>query len=131
MTPPLAQSLAALEQANRVRSIRALVKRDLAAAADVGASVRHVTELLVDVPPHLETMAVSKLLGACRGFGPIRTRRTLTLLRISPTRTLAGLCADERVALVIELDQVVRRWEAQRNQPHRRRHLAETSGAAR
>jgi hypothetical protein len=93
------QRMEALAFANAVRVRRARVKRDIAAsAADVARqkAVRHVA----DPERALHTMKVLDLLLALPKVGRVKANRTINRMRISPSKTLAGLSERQRAELV-------------------------------
>jgi hypothetical protein len=85
-TPPdrsLEQRLTALTEANRVRSHRAEVKRDLGAGAKVVELIRATPKL-----------------------GRVKAERALKLAAVSPSKTLGGLTDRQRRDLVDALAHV-------------------------
>lgn len=98
-----AQALAALNEANRVRSARAQVKRQVAAEKDVAAS-RRLAALHIDHPQgECATMAVVDLLTACWGMGGFRSARYLRIAQVLPHTPLGRLTQRQRGALVAVL----------------------------
>lgn len=91
----LEQRLAALEEANRIRSYRAELKRRLR-GGNVGAAAA-----LED--PDCDTMKVVDLLLALPTVGRVKANRALTRMRISPSKTIGGLSDRQRVELVAQL----------------------------
>lgn len=100
VAPPrsLAQRQAALLKANRVRTVRADLKRDLKAGR------RLLVDVLADVDegrePDLETMHLFELLLAVPKCGRVKANVILQRARISPSKTLGGLSARQRRELV-------------------------------
>lgn len=94
--PPrsLDQRLAALERANRVRSARAALKRDLKAGRVA------LEQLLEDPPDWLLTARIGELLLAVPKLGSVKVRRRLALCAIAPSRTLGGLTVRQRRELL-------------------------------
>ena len=89
-----AQRMAGLAPANRIRSFRAVVKRDIKEGrADPLAMLR-------EVAPELATMHVATFLLALPGYGQVRVRRLLMRLAIAQAKTLSGLSDRQRGALV-------------------------------
>ena len=82
------QRLAALREANRIRSHRAELKRRLR-AGEVDPA-----EVLAD--PDCATMKVSKLLLALPKVGRVKADRALRRSSTSPSKTLGGLTARQR-----------------------------------
>lgn len=89
-----AQSLEALSAANRARSLRSQLKRDVAAGNLT------VAEVLVDPPPYTLRMPLFDLLAAQPRWGAKRTRRLLTLLQISELRLIGELTYRQRDLIV-------------------------------
>lgn len=87
------QRLAALKVANDVRIVRAQVKRDIK-AGDIEA-----WPLIKDAPTELEKMRVLDLLLAVPKLGRVKARRALVELRISESKTLAGMSDRQRDVL--------------------------------
>ena len=105
-TPPLgapersaAQRREALALANKVRSERAQLKRDLK-RGEVS-----IAELLREPPGCLASAKVMDLLRALPGYGPAKTARLLTRCRVSPSKSMAGLTERQREALIAALEK--------------------------
>jgi hypothetical protein len=103
-TPPdrsTAQRMTALESANRIRTVRADLKRDLKAGRV------KLVDVLSDVEdggaPDLETMHVYDLLRAGPKCGRVKANTVLQRARISPSKTLGGLSARQRRELATAL----------------------------
>ncbi len=93
----LEQRLAALQQANYIRSRRARLKRDLKAGrADLAP-------LLLEPPSWLETAKVTDLLLTLPKYGRVKTTKILRHLAIAPSKTVGGLSRRQRAALVATL----------------------------
>lgn len=92
--PPrsLAQRFAALEEANRIRTHRKLVKRNLAGGR-IGLGA-----LLAD--PDCATMKVFDALIALPKVGRVKANRALTQTRISPSKTCGGLSGRQAAELL-------------------------------
>jgi hypothetical protein len=90
----MVQRMDALHRANRVRSQRAALKRDLK-----GGRVT-IGQLLLDPPEFLETAKVVDMLLAVPKYGRVRTHRILNQCRISPSKTIGGLSPRQRRELV-------------------------------
>jgi hypothetical protein len=88
------QKMDALAEANRIRSARAGLK------ADIKAGRFAASDILVNVPPFAETMAVRDLLMAIPKVGRTKTNQVLFRVRVSPSRSLGGLSPRQRDALV-------------------------------
>jgi hypothetical protein len=89
--------MAALEQANRIRTLRARLKVDL----DTGETT--LASLLSKPPDFLQTAKVATLLRALPGLGPVKAARIMELCRVSPQKTVAGLSERQRAALLVAL----------------------------
>ena len=89
-----AQRMAGLAHANRIRSLRAVVKRDLK------AGIADPVAMLREVAPEMATMNVQVFLLALPGLGVVRARTLLRRLAISPSKTLGGMSDRQRGALV-------------------------------
>jgi hypothetical protein len=91
-TPPrtIEQRLKALANANRIRSHRAGLKRD------VKAGRTDPLKQLLDPPAELGTMKVCDLLLAVPKVGRVKVNRALVMCRISPSKTLGGMTDRQR-----------------------------------
>lgn len=92
----LTQRLDALEQANRVRSYRARLKRDIKAGR---LSEEQLDDLVANPPDHLLSMRVTDFLLALPWVGESRVDRCLVLCQASRSRSLGGLSDRQRLAL--------------------------------
>jgi hypothetical protein len=90
----LAQRMSALEEANRIRSMRAQFKRDLKARR------KNAHDYLLDPPEWLETMKIIELLLAVPKYGRVKANKVLQLSRISPSKTVGGMSARQRAEIV-------------------------------
>src|SRR4051812_26832035 len=90
----LQQRMDALKKGNRIRTQRAVLKRDLKAGR---ASIR---QLVVDPPEWLLTAKVFDLLLALPKYGRVKVNRILVAQRISPSKTVGGLSERQRGELV-------------------------------
>ena len=86
--------LDALQKANKIRSRRAQLKKDLAAG-----SVQ-IVDILTLPPDFAETERVSVLLRAVPKYGSARVTRLLIRSRIGDSKRLAGLSDRERAELI-------------------------------
>lgn len=93
----LQQRFDALAKANDVRVNRARRKRDLKARRV------HVTGLLRELPPELETMKVFDLLLAAPSYGRVKVNKLLAAHRIAPSKTVGGLSDRQRRELLLAL----------------------------
>lgn len=100
----LEQRLEALDQANRVRSARALLKRRL--KTDPTDAELVIRDPRIDY----RTMLLRDLLLALPGLGEMRVDRFMVAARISPRKTLQGLSDRQRD----EALQYVRAYAAHR-----------------
>lgn len=91
------QRFAALEKANKIRTYRAGVKRDIAAGR------KRVLPLLLTADPMLDTMKVYDLLLAQPKVGRVRANRLLRHADISPSKTVGGLTERQRGELALSL----------------------------
>lgn len=90
----LAQRLEALEKANRTRSARAELKRDLRAGR------RMVVDVIADPPGCAASMTVLDALLAAPKVGRVKAARMLRVAGVSPSRPLGALSVRQRAALV-------------------------------
>lgn len=100
-----AQRMEALGRANAVRSFRARLKRRIKDHGKEAGKVE-VAWQLVDPHPLLTTMKIRGLLIACPGIGSTKADRILRECRISPSRTIGGLTARQRLELACKLPPV-------------------------
>ncbi len=89
----LAQRLDALQRANVVRTERAQLKRDLKSGRVA------IQTLLLDPPACMITAKVFDILLAVPKYGRVKANRTLRDCRISPSKTMGGLSARQRLDL--------------------------------
>lgn len=97
LAPTREQAMAALEKANRIRAVRAQVKRDLK-AGDIQA-----WPLIADPGDELLNMRVYDVLLAIPRFGVVKAQRLLARHRISQRKTLGGITERQRAELVAAL----------------------------
>ncbi|HEX6020645.1 MAG TPA: hypothetical protein VFZ00_01535 [Solirubrobacter sp.] len=90
----LTQRLDALQEANRVRCLRAQLKRDLKAGR------RHGIEVLANPPEWAATMKVIDVLLAMPKIGRVKASGALRRTQTSPAKTLGGLSPRQRGAIV-------------------------------
>jgi hypothetical protein len=84
----------ALEKANKVRTRRAQLKRDIKAGQE------SVARLLLNPPMWLETMKIYDLLLALPKYGRVKSNKVLVQCRISPSKTIGGLSERQRTEVV-------------------------------
>jgi hypothetical protein len=90
----LAQRMAALGNANEVRTYRANLKRDIKAGK---ASVR---DLLLEPPELIETMKLFDLIFAMPKYGRVKINKILQQCRISPAKQVGELSTRQRTEIV-------------------------------
>jgi hypothetical protein len=92
------QRLHALARANRIRQVRAVLKRRIAAGQVSAAEVilRHRWEV--------ESMPVAEVLASQRNWGNARCRRFLTAVRLSERKTIGSMTERQRLAVAARLD---------------------------
>jgi len=90
----LTQRLDALQRANKVRTQRAQLKKDLRA----GRTSIHA--LLLNPPDYVETAKVVDMLLAVPKYGRVKAGKVLQTCRISPSKTIGGLSERQRTELV-------------------------------
>jgi hypothetical protein len=84
----------ALERANKIRTARAQLKRDLKAGKV------SIHQLLLQPPAYLETAKVFDMLLAVPKYGRVKANKVLVQCRISPSKTIGGLSERQRTELV-------------------------------
>jgi hypothetical protein len=90
----LVQRMDALERANKIRTRRAQLKRDLKAGRV------SIHDLLRNPPDYLETAKVFDMLLAVPKYGRVKVNKILVTCRISPSKTIGGLSERQRNELV-------------------------------
>jgi hypothetical protein len=90
----LNQRMDALERANKIRTARAKLKRDLKAGKV------SIHQLLLKPPSYLETAKVFDMLLAVPKYGRVKANKVLVQCRISPSKTIGGLSERQRTELV-------------------------------
>ena len=83
-----------MKRANRIRTLRATLKRDLKAGR------AKIYQLLLDPPEYLLTAKVSEMMMAVPKYGRVKVDRALKHCRISPSKTFGGLSERQRHELV-------------------------------
>jgi len=99
--PDSVQRLQALERANRVRIVRAAVKREIATGATSAA------EAILSGAPEIQTMAVIDLLLSQRGWGRARCRWLLMGVPLAENKTI-GSMTDRQQRLVVAMLRAAR-----------------------
>jgi len=94
--PPraLEQRITALAEANRIRTARAALKRDLKAG-----TVR-IGPLILDPPPDIHTAKVLDLLRATPKIGNVKAAKILKRADLSPSKTFRGMTLGQRARLI-------------------------------
>lgn len=95
----LIQRMDALDKADRIRTYRADLKRDLKAGR---ANIIHILGAN-EIDPMLETMKLFDLILAVPTYGRVKVNKILQVCRISPTKTLGGLSKRQRAELISKL----------------------------
>jgi hypothetical protein len=90
----LNQRMDALQRANRIRTERAQLKRDLKAGR------LSIHTLLLKPPEYVETAKVFDMLLAVPKYGRVKVNKILAHCRISPSKTIGGLSERQRSELV-------------------------------
>jgi len=90
---PAPQHLRALERANRVRLVRAELKRQVAEGELT------VAEVVLDAPWEAESMAVADLLTSQRRWGRTRVRRFLAQVPLTENKTIGSMTERQRQAV--------------------------------
>jgi len=90
----LTQRMDALTEANRIRTKRAQLKKDLR-----GGSA-NVKVLLLSPPDYILSAKVSDMLLAVPKYGHVKVNKILAQCRISPSKTIGGLSERQRNELV-------------------------------
>lgn len=90
----LQQRMDALENANKIRTQRAKLKKDLKR----GLASLH--DLLLEPPEYLDTCKVFDILLATPKYGRVKANKVLNQCRISPSKTVGGMSQRQRTELV-------------------------------
>ena len=90
----LTQRMDALNEANRIRTKRAQLKKELRAGRS------NVNVLLLSPPDYILSAKVSDLLLAVPKYGHVKVNKILQQCRISPSKTIGGLSQRQRAELV-------------------------------
>jgi hypothetical protein len=101
--PALPQRMAALRDANIVRSRRKVTKDWIGEPRDVKASRERCAEVLLDPPPHVESMAVFDLLRATHMLGRAASQRLCVRAGAAEHREVGALTMRQRALLAAEL----------------------------
>lgn len=92
-----AQRQRALQEANEVRSWRARMKEDIAAAQ------LNADEVILSEHPLVQTMQVDHVLRPVPGLGPTKRRQMLGRGLIAPSARVQDLTSRQRAFLLVEL----------------------------
>ena len=90
----LTQRMDALNEANRIRTKRAKLKKDLRAGR------ANIKVLLLSPPDYIQSAKVSDMLLAVPKYGQVKVNKILAQCRISPSKTIGGLSQRQRAELV-------------------------------
>jgi hypothetical protein len=90
----LIQRMEALQRANRIRTRRAQLKKDLKAGRV------SIHSLLLEPPEFVQTAKVFDMLLAVPKYGRVKVNKVLQQCRISPSKTIGGLSERQRSELV-------------------------------
>ena len=90
----LTQRMEALEYANEIRTLRALLKRELKAGH------KNVYDLLLDPPKYIHTMKIVDLLLATPKRGKVKVNTILRTVRMSPSKTISGMSQRQRTEVL-------------------------------
>lgn len=93
----LIQRMDALEEANKIRSKRARLKKDMKGGR------KSIYDLLRNPPDYIETMKLFDLMLAQPKFGRVKVNKVLTHCRISPSKTVGGLSDRQRNEILVQL----------------------------
>ena len=91
------QRLDALQHANRVRTRRAELKRELRVKPST------VVDVVRNPPEWVLTMKVQDLLMAVPKFGRVKVQKIMRACELSESKTVGGLSSRQRVRLAIDL----------------------------
>lgn len=97
----LEQRRAALATANRIRTKRATLKRDLKAGRTSRADL---AELMLEPPAWLSTAKILTVIRAVPKVGPVKANKLLVQARVSPSKSVDGLSLRQRAELISLLD---------------------------
>lgn len=89
----VAQRMEALENANKIRTYRSELKKDLKAGRE------SIHDILLDPPQRMMTAKVFDFILATPGYGRVRANKVCVQCRISPSKTIGGLSQRQRVEL--------------------------------
>jgi hypothetical protein len=95
--PERTQRLQALDRANRVRTVRARFKREIASGEVTAA------EVILKQRWELDGMSLSELLVSQPRWGDLRSLRFLAVLEMSSTKTIGSMTERQRIATAAEL----------------------------
>jgi hypothetical protein len=90
----LNQRMDALARANRIRTERAQLKRDLKSGR------LSIQALLLDPPEYVETAKVFDMMLAVPKYGRVKVNKILAQCRVSPSKTIGGLSERQRSELM-------------------------------
>jgi len=93
-----AQCMEALARANEVRLARAALKRE------IGAGIRQVADVVLQVPWQAQSMTLSELLCSQRRWGRARSRKLLAATGLNEAKRLGTLTVRQQGILVRALE---------------------------
>jgi S13-like protein len=93
----LTQRMDALQEANRIRAVRARLKKDLKGGR------KFIQDILLTPNDDVKAMKLIDLVLACPKIGRVKANKVLQQTRISPSKTIGGLSERQRMELVVKL----------------------------
>src|SRR4051795_9470135 len=90
----LVQRMDALQRANKIRTSRAQLKRDLKSGRV------SINDVLLSPPDWVETAKVFDMMLAVPKYGRVKVNKVLQSCRISPSKTIGGLSERQRSELI-------------------------------
>lgn len=122
------QRLDALEKANKVRTARARIRRDLYVLPKNEGRIR-AAELVCQPPRPIEGMTVVMLLGTIRGVGPSQVKAWLRKLSLTDLKIIGQLTERQRREVAELLTDGVPEGMSVASNGHYRRRTQETIAA--
>lgn len=96
-SPPersLVQRMDALSEANRIRTVRSKLKKDIKGGR------KSILDILRSPPDDVETMKLIDLMLAAPKYGRTKAHKVLQKCHISPSKTIGGLSVRQRTEIV-------------------------------
>jgi hypothetical protein len=90
----LIQCMDALGEANRIRSARAKLKKDLKAGQ------KAIDDIILRPPEYILTMKLFDLVIACPKYGRVKVNKILVKCRISSSKTIGDLSLRQRAEII-------------------------------